>query len=896
MRKFGWWTLCLFFSNYLFAQKPVLDEAAILTWPSLSRPGISADGSYYFFTVDNDPVGQNTLFLESYSGSWKKKIIPAPSSSFFSENGKKFIYKKSDSVIILDLSTKQEEVFTGITSMTSPQKKNTLVALMDKDKAVILCNMETGKRKKILSVAQVIMSDYGESIILKSVRDGKGVSFLTWINSTDFKESEIWKGTDSTGGFVFNDSSSGIAFLLSHKEGDRNVNEIWFYEKGMRTALRKIYNSLPGMQKGYYIKGGFSAVSFSKNGKWLFFKIDSLDLRKDDSLKADVDIWSYTDFSFQSVQLCTMKMKEPTVAIMALDGNEMIWKENYGLRLMVDLGQDLIIYRRNDFREYNYADIDQWWLKVIPQSYYLYSLSKKKETFLLESSYVKFIKSPDESHLVFFDQKQQNYFSFNITTGKIVNITEKCPYSLSYEARDKFDDRSLNEVGIYCWLDNENFLAYDNWDLWRININGKDPVNILNGFGRKNNIQFKILEDDWYRIPQLNKSGYAYLRAFDKQNKQTGYFKCSLRKPGDPEKLSMSDFNYNVYRMGEYLYDFVPLKAKKADKWIVSGMSSQSLGTFFLTADMKKFRSVINLQPEKLYNWYTTELVQWKNKELQNRQGVLYKPENFDSTKKYPLIIHYYEEVSDNLHVYIPPAYATGHINIPWLVSRGYLVFTPDIHYTIGQTGKSALNSVTSAIDFLRKYSWIDFDRMALQGFSHGGYQTDYIITHSNLFRAAVSAAGVVNLTSAYGAAWTINKGGSRMDYYEGGQGRMHSTLWERKYDYIDQSPIFEADKVTTPLLIMHNYEDGNVAWDQGLQFFSALRRMQKKVWMLQYNGQNHALDDIKAKRDYTLRMTQFFDYYLKDMPPPKWMTEGIPARFKLFDDRFAIDKSGKKP
>jgi dipeptidyl aminopeptidase/acylaminoacyl peptidase len=118
----------------------------------------------------------------------------------------------------------------------------------------------------------------------------------------------------------------------------------------------------------------------------------------------------------------------------------------------------------------------------------------------------------------------------------------------------------------------------------------------------------------------------------------------------------------------------------------------------------------------------------------------------------------------------------------------------------------------------------------------------------------------------------------SRQFQYEKTQSRIGGTLWERTQRYIDNSPVFYADRVDTPLLMMHNDLDGAVPWHQGVEMFMALRRLEKPVWLLNYNGQPHWVTTTATQRDYATRMQQFFDHYLKGAPPPRWMVSGLPA------------------
>jgi dipeptidyl aminopeptidase/acylaminoacyl peptidase len=280
---------------------------------------------------------------------------------------------------------------------------------------------------------------------------------------------------------------------------------------------------------------------------------------------------------------------------------------------------------------------------------------------------------------------------------------------------------------------------------------------------------------------------------------------------------------------------------------------------------------------QKDYLWGTAELVHWKAGDGKPIDGLLYKPEGFDPAKKYPMIVYYYERNSDLLHRYIAPAPSASTVNISLYVSRGYVLFVPDIRYRVGFPGKSAYDCVITGVNALLAKGFVDKNRMGLQGQSWGGYQTAFLVTRTHMFHAAMAGAAVSNMTSAYGGIrW--ESGLARMFQYEHEQSRIGATLWQRPDLFIENSPLFRADSVRTPLLLMNNDADGAVPWYQGIEFFNALRRLDRPVWMLVYNGEAHNLVQRKNRKDLSIRMMEFFDHYLMGKPAPPWMNEGLPA------------------
>ena len=288
--------------------------------------------------------------------------------------------------------------------------------------------------------------------------------------------------------------------------------------------------------------------------------------------------------------------------------------------------------------------------------------------------------------------------------------------------------------------------------------------------------------------------------------------------------------------------------------------------------------SDINPQQDD-YLWGDVQLVSWDAYDGTPLKGLLYTPENLDPSKKYPMMIYFYEISSNTLYDYYSPAPSRSIINIPFYVSRGYVVFVPDIVYETGHPGESAYNCICAGAEAMcDRFGFIDRSRMALQGQSWGGYQTAYLVTRTDMFAAAGAGAPVGNMTSAYGGIrW--ESGNSRISQYELGQSRIGKTLWEdgALELYIENSPVFFADKVSTPVLIMHNDADGAVPWYQGIEFFMSLRRLGKPVWLLEYNDEAHNLMERRNCKDLSIRLQQFFDHYLMGAPEPVWMRSGIP-------------------
>ncbi len=477
--------------------------------------------------------------------------------------------------------------------------------------------------------------------------------------------------------------------------------------------------------------------------------------------------------------------------------------------------------------------------------------------------------SPDGKYVIWFDDR--DYFTYNIATGETHNISKDVPFPLWDEA----DDHPMvpQPYGLGGWAkDDAALIVYDRFDIWRLDPDGKKaPENLTKGEARKQNLMMRYVNTDPdHRF--LSDGDLMLLSLFDYGTKKRGFATMKYGKPQSPAIRTLEGNR------------FIQLKqAKDAEVFTYNCANfSTSPNIFTSGLDFAKRRQLTDANPQMAeYNWGTAELVKWYAYNGQPSEGVLYKPEDFDPSKKYPMLCVFYETGSEELYTHYNMEPSWSWVNYPFYVSRGYLIFVPDIHYSTGVPGESAYNYVCSGVEELcKRYDWIDKDHIGIDGQSWGGYQTAYLVTRTDMFACAGSGAPVANMTSAFGGIrW--GSGSSRQAQYEMGQSRIGRKLWDAPELYIANSPLFHADRVHTPLLIMHNDQDGAVPWYQGIELFMALRRLGKPVWMLQYNNEDHNLKERRNRKDITRRLQQFFDHYLKGDPMPEWMKNGIPMTRK---------------
>lgn len=869
--------LCLY-NLTCFAQKPPIDSNAFNKWTAVRGSQISNNGLYALYSIEDLSPGSRDLVVLGTKNNWKLKI---PNSyGQFTSNSKYVIFRKGrDSLGILQTGGGIVHYIPFVQSYAISRNgspKVLVYQLNDSNRTLAVYDLDAGKEKLFEFVKQYQLSEDGSTLlfITEEKKDTK-TQALQWLDLASGVMKSVWQGS-GVGSFVINKSNKQLAFTVDRPLDSQTERSIWYFKNGMDKAIE-----LPASQA---IKNETTlqldrVASFSDNDSCLFILLKEKSTPK--PLPASVDVWSYTDLMLQSVQLNDIHPKT-FQGVINLQSAHFIRLEHENEMIMPPAleGSNTTDYRLVLHTPGDMHEVD--WNARAFVSVSLVSVKDGIRKMIPGFNGMQAKISPLGNYVVYFDPKQKNYFSYEIKTGITHNLTKDIHVLWTGYTKDlPTSDNAAR--GFAAWLTNdEGVLVYDENDIWRLDMAGKKmPVNLTNGYGKTHHVVF-CLELLHYKRKAVSGSERIIINAFNIESKDNGYFAKTLNKPGDPELLSMGPYLYNIPDN-----PYLPVgsiatadKALNADMYLVRRMSATEAPNYFSTADFKTFKPLSDVHPQKEYNWLTAELVTWKGLDGRSLQGILYKPENFDSLKKYPVIFNYYERRSDGLHAFLHPDYSRDDINIPWYTSNGYLVFVPDIHYKIGETGESVINSVVSAAQYLSQMSWVNPGGMGIQGFSFGGYETNVLVAHSDIFAAACSASGISDLVSQYGGLY--GRGGSLQSLVEFSQMRIGSSLWQRPDLYIKNSPIFNADQVTTPLLMMHTKQDGVCPFSNAIEFFTALRRLGKKVWLLQYEGNHFPAGD--SYKDYSTRLAQFFDHYLRDAPAPKWMINGIPAKLKGID------------
>jgi dipeptidyl aminopeptidase/acylaminoacyl peptidase len=522
----------------------------------------------------------------------------------------------------------------------------------------------------------------------------------------------------------------------------------------------------------------------------------------------------------------------------------------------VALGESDLPYRtRSSWDTPRYRDV------------YLVDVRTGERELLLEETQANPSLSPDGRYVYWYDHSAWGWFARSVRGGAVRALTTTIPFPMFDEEHDT--PSPAPPYGSAGWTEDDGgLLVYDRFDIWWTDPTGdRPPRRITEGAGRRDSLQLRYVRLD-PDADAIDPYAPILLSAFQVRSKASGVFRDRVAEDEPPARLVLEDRRFELLgraRDGEQILFTREDVDEFPDLWVSD-------------LDWSLPTRVSDANPQQSdYRWATVELVEWVSGDGVGLQGLVYKPEDFDPARRYPLIVNFYERDSDNLHAHFPPIPHRSVVRPVFYASRGYVVFMPDVVYREGYPGESALHAVVPGVLQLVEEGYVDRDRIGIQGHSWGGYQIAYIVTKTNVFRAAAAGAPVSNMISAYGGIrW--GSGMSRMFQYERTQSRIGATLWDAPVRYIENSPIFWADRIETPLLIMHNDRDGAVPWYQGIELFVALRRLGKPAWLVNYNDAPHWPVTFAEKRDWNIRMQQYFDHYLRDAPAPVWLEEGIPA------------------
>jgi dipeptidyl aminopeptidase/acylaminoacyl peptidase len=679
----------------------------------------------------------------------------------------------------------------------------------------------------------------------------------------------IAEGKGKYVGLTWDENQTQLAFLTDRDDQSSKPPKFALYRWDRQSPQAALLASTatPGFRNEFVIAER-GALSFSKDGSRIMFACappappratPAADAPPDDT-KAVVDLWSYKDDYVQPIQKVRAERdrNRTFTAAYLIPEKKVVQLADNTMESITPSESAWLL--GSDDREYRpLRDYDEGYSDT-----YIVDPATGQRTLIAKKQRGAATWSPAGKYLLTFDGK--DWWTISVPDGRKANLTANINAKFFNEDTDT--PSTPPAYGNAGWSkDGKTVYLYDRYDIWSVAPDGSGAKNVTAGYGRAHDIRLRYNRADAEdpRERWIDPAHSAILTATNLKTFDTGFFRSSLNGAA-PTQLIMSPKALSA-----------PVKAKDAEVYLLTAQHFNEYPDLVITdGTFKELRKVSDANPQKAnLLWGTSEIVQYKNVDGVSLTAALYKPDNFDPKKRYPMMVYIYERLTQNVNHFVDPR-PSHSINVSYYVSNGYLVLTPDIVYTTGFPGQSAMKCVLPAIQEVVNKGFVNEQAIGIQGHSWGGYQIAYMVTQTNRFRAVAAGAPVANMISAYdGIRW--GTGLPRQFQYERTQSRIGGSIWQYPTRFIENSPIFWADRVQTPVMLLHNDGDDAVPWYQGVEFYLALRRLGKEVYLFDYNGEPHGLRKRPNQKDYTIRLQQYFDHYLKGAPAPAWMEKGVP-------------------
>ncbi|HOI28706.1 MAG TPA: prolyl oligopeptidase family serine peptidase [Melioribacteraceae bacterium] len=894
--------LILSFTVITAQNKRAMTLEDVMKFKQIKELKISEKGN--FISYASKPDRGNWDFIVSSTGFDKEIIIPNGSRGEFS-NDENYIYafiepdffeyekaekeKPRAGLELLNIKEGKTEKWKDIKSASFSrdsrwlafhhfEKKDTSKNVKPKKNigTTLVLKELTGAKEDTINLVTSFAFDSLSSYLAFSVLDTsrRNNGLYLW----DLKKREMIIADTAKNSVIENltwHRSNKLAYLktILRKDQKKDSCELKMWDNGKVESLAGLNN----LREGYYIPVE-NRLTWSKDGERLFFgikqsMINNQNTVKDTSknsqydfdkilAKKEADVWHWNDPLIKSNEKIEWKQREKSSYQTIYDYNAK------AIVYLIDDDYSRLIKNENPDKALILTDKEylkeRTWVGNI---YDLYSLDLKSgERKLIENNFRgSHSLSPHGKYTTVYKEKQ--WYLKNLKTLSSVCLTDKLTVPFYDEDNDTPDEPSA--YGIAGWLEDDKFvLIYDKYDIWKFNTSTGASECITDGFGRSNNYSFRIFDLDKEKVWYESDEEFV-LTAFHEKEKFTSLYKLGADRKG-------------VTKILEEQKKFTVIgKAAGSDKLFYSRQSYNEYPDIWVT-DLN-FRS-----PEKLtdlnsqleqFAWGTSQVIEWNSLDGKPIQGAVILPGNFQADKRYPVLVYYYEISSQRVHDFNEMV-VNHRPNFPFYASNDYIVFLPDVKFDIERPGYSATKCILPGCQKLIALGWADPKGFGLHGHSWSGYQSAHVITQTDFFACAIAGAPVGNMTSAYsGIRW--GTGLARQFQYEKSQSRIGGTLWEKTMSYIENSPVFFADKVNTPLLLMHGDEDDAVPWYQSIEIYLAMRRLGKDCIFLQYRGEKHHPVKYPNKLDYSIKMKEYLDHYCKGLPAADWITKGEPYKGK---------------
>jgi dipeptidyl aminopeptidase/acylaminoacyl peptidase len=844
-------------------QKKDLTASDYHLWGTLQLEKIAPDENWASFKIQYEN-GNDTLFVKN-SATNKTYHFPDARNSVFTEKNI-FVCMIQNNLHILNLKTGKAEIIKSVKKYLYSKSADCLIIIFRPEGNCnkIVLRKPNGKTiKEIQNGSQFSLSPDQKTLVYSTYFENICNTYLLNLQKADQEKQLIVSGDESYKDFAWQKEGKSLAFIGHTK--DHFKNSLLYYIVDKENLYRLTPSELITFPKDSYIADGNNYdLVVSDDLQSVFFNYNIKNTKAESKLNSNVEIWNANDkWVYLQEQLIGQIEKSVKIALWMPLSNSAIPVTTPELPKMILSGD-----QKNAFLSNPKAYEPQFEIEG-PRDFYIMNLGTfERKLFLKKQSPLSeyIMPSPNGKYVAYY--KENNWWVYNIEKGTHTNITQKI--------KIKFKEDHPLLVSEFVWgtpgwsTEDKELLLYDQYDIWAVAADGSFSRKLTHGRERK--IKYRIadflnkplkLVYDSPASDSFNINKELILRAEGEDGK-TGWF---IWYPYSGEKQIIYEVAYT-----DQLYS----DAKKQNFFYRKQRFDLS-PQLIVKNHKKEAKAVFQSNPhQSRYHWGRSEIINYQNSRGENLKGVLQYPANYNKQKKYPMIVHIYEQQSRLVYHYNNPSLNNADgFNATVFTLEGYFVLLPDIRYQYGNPGLSALDCVTAATIKVIDKAIIDTDKIGLIGHSFGGYEAAFIITQTNLFKTAIAGSSITDLTSFF---LTVNQNTGKPDMwrFQNQQWWMGKTPFEAPEVFHNNSPVHNAQTVNIPLLLWSGKADKQIDVRQSLEYYLAMRRLGKKNILLLYPNEGHVFTDKENQIDLSLRLQQWFDYYLKEGTSAQWISVGV--------------------
>ena len=835
--------------------KKLVTEADYDLWGTLHQEQLSEKGKWVSYIVSY-PSGHDTLFVVNSASHLKYSFTNGNTASFAKEHT--FGYQTKGQMVLVDLKSGKESRVPDVTGYQFSSDGRFLVTMeagsrlvVRKDRAVVATFegvTEYAWNEEHTRLAYVSQQAGSVQVGYVTLAGGYASNLITSASTATYKTLK-WQ-----------QSGNHLAFYDVTKDQER----LYCYDlpKGQ---LRELQAGVTGFPEGFRIAPDQNMpLQVSRDGTKVFFGICPIVARDTNQYSSGVEVWHANDKVLYPARKLQSTVAYPQYLA--------VWYPDSGLVRQIST-EELPWVMLTGNQEYallaNPLDYEPQYKWIADRDYYLLELSTGRLSPFLKahSGYPDMLgNSPDGRYISYY--RNQDWWLFDLVTKETKNLT--AGLGAVWDNRVVDPATELVVYGIAGWSpDGKQMYLYDDTDIWAISTDGKERKRLTSGAEKQ--VRYRFDTSALKTISEFNYNGSQFriydlsqpvlLSFMDKYNGISGY---SLLTP-QGKIIPVASGTAAITRLKKASQSDAIVYVSERFDCSPSLLYKKGLDTTTTTIASTNTH-------QKHFTWGSSEMIHYTNSKGKPLQGALFYPAGYEAGKTYPMVVRIYEKLSQDVNRYENPGYRDGiGFNVTNLTLNGYAVLLADITYEGGNTGINAAESVIAGVQKVVSMGVADIGKVGLLGQSFGGYEVNFTLTQTNFFAAAVSGSGIADTICHY---FTFNNDYNTIDgwRYENQQLRMAFPFYSNKEAYLRNSPILQADHISTPLLSWAGALDENVQSTQTKVLYAALRRLQKEHVMLVYPDEGHILFRPNNQKDLTLKVFDWFGYYLKGEPKADWM------------------------